>query len=124
MSDNLNIKPNGAALAAAVMAQLTKDGWRESPNAGPSHSRMLYKRFSTPTRCRLNDDRPGIQVCITVSSHDKYWSYELDLAGELHDGTWIRLHNWILPPLIDDGLALIHRLLQTWEFMAAQHPKP
>ncbi len=58
-----------------------------------------------------------MQVCVAVSRYEQWWSYELDLSGELPDGTWIKLHNWSMPESLEDGLATIPRLLKTWEFI-------
>lgn len=60
-----------------------------------------------------------MQVCVAVCQYEKWWSYEIDLHGELPDGTWIKLHNHGMPPDIEAGLATIPRLLATWEFIAA-----
>jgi hypothetical protein len=59
-----------------------------------------------------------MQVCIAVSEHKDRVSYEIDLTGELPDGTWMSLHNYGMPEDIEAGLATIHRLLATWEFCA------
>ena len=45
-----------------------------------------------------------------------FWARQL--AGGLHDGTWIKLHQWALPEDITEGLKLIPRMLDTWEFIA------
>lgn len=93
---------------------LAADGWQEYPDQFKKYSRCFYKRFDTKTRCFGNDDKPGIQVCVAVSES----SYEIDIAGGLKDGTWVKIHQWSMPENYMDGLRLIPRMLRTWEAMA------
>jgi len=95
--------------------RLCADGWRECPNQFKKYARCYYKRFDTPTPCALNYDKPGIQVEIAMSEHNGVYSLELELAGELRDGTWIKLHNYGLPKTVDEVIALIPRLVALWE---------
>ena len=60
-----------------------------------------------------------MQICVAVAEHEGRSSYEIDLHGELPDGTWIKLHNHGIPEDIEAGLAAIPRLLATWEFICA-----
>ena len=99
---------------------LKANGWKEYPDQFRKYSRCWFKRFDTPTPCRCNSDKPGMQVCVAVSEHDNHQSYEIDVQGELPDGTWIKLHNWAMPKSIEAGVALIPRLLGAWEFMCSQ----
>ena len=96
-------------------------GWREGRNDIRKYARMFYKRHDTPTRCRLNDDKEGIQVCLYVSEFDGKESIEIEVSGGLSDGTWINLHNYSLPRDIhvDKVLALIPRMLTLWECAAS-----
>ena len=94
--------------------------WKEYPDQFREYARTFYKRFDTPTVCAINDDKPGIQVCIAVSSHREFTSMELDICGGLPDGTSIKIHNYTLPNDVDKVLALIPRLLAVWE-CAANH---
>lgn len=99
-------------------------GWREFPDQFRPHDRAFYKRFDTATRCKCNDDKPGIQVCIHVCGpipqlENDIERIEMDLSGELPDGQWIKLFHWAMPLDLDECLANIPRLLATWEFMAA-----
>jgi hypothetical protein len=67
-----------------------------------------------------------MQLCVAVSEHEGRTSYEIDLHGELPDGTWIKLHNHGMPEDIEASLATIPRLLATWEFICANvqgHPR-
>ena len=102
-------------------SRLLSDGWREYPDQFRKYARCFFKRFDTPTRCICNDDKVGMQICVAVSEHEGRSSYEIDLHGELPDGTWIKLHNHGMPEDIEAGLATIPRLLATWEFICANN---
>lgn len=100
---------------------LKSTGWNEYPDMIHKEKRCWYKRFDTPTRCASNDEKPGAQVCISVSEWSyRHECYEMELSGQLPDGTWIKLHNWSMPEAIEAGVAMIPRLLATWEFIANQ----
>ena len=101
----------------AMADKLTADGWREYSGDG---DRSFYRRFETPTRCAGNDDKPGAQVCVLLYGLEGELPamYTIALYGGLADGTWIKLSQWCLPKDLDAGLALIPRLLATWEFVA------
>jgi len=102
---------------------LLADGWKECPNELRKWARCFYKRFSTPTRCACNHDKDGMQICVSVSEYNRINAYEIDLHGELPDGTWVNLHNHGMPNDLEAGLATIPRLLATWEFIA-NHDQP
>ena len=104
-----------------AIERLEKDGWREYPDQFRKYARCFYKRFDTPTSCKYNHDKAGMQVCVAVSSHDQHCNYEISLSGELPDETWIKLHNWSMPEKLEDGLATIPRLLETWEFISSRN---
>ena len=108
---------DGRLKVNAMVRHLVDEGWNEWPNPFERTARCFYKRFKTPTRCHLNDDRDGMQVQISLYTEHSV-GYEMRLDGELSDGTWIEFHQWSLPENIEDGIALIPRLLQTWEFMS------
>ena len=97
---------------------LVSDGWHEYPDQFRKYARCFFKRFDTPTHCAGNDEKHGMQVCVAVSEYGGRFSYEIDLHGELPDGTWIKLHNHGMPEDVEKGLATIPRLLATWEFIA------
>ena len=120
--DNPPTTPNGRSLASSACSLLKHDGWREYSGESRSSARCFYKRFPTQTRCHCNNDKEGIQVCVSISFHSQWWSYEINLSGELPDGTWINLHNWSMPEKLEDGLLTIPRLLKTWEFISANTP--
>jgi hypothetical protein len=94
---------------------LIKQGWKECPNQFKKYARCFYKQFETPTSCHCNNDKTGIQVEVSVAEWPGTGSCEIELSGELADGTWMRLHNHGLPRDIDAVLALIPRMLMVWE---------
>jgi len=98
-----------------ICKTLIKQGWKEYPNQFKKYSRCFYKQFATPTSCRLNEGKAGIQIEIAVLEWQGTESCELELGGELADGTWMRLHNHQLPSDIDAVLALIPRMIMVWE---------
>jgi hypothetical protein len=95
------------------------NGWREYPDQLREYARCYYKRFDTPTRCACNDDKVGVQICVAVSKYKDQCSYEIDLCGQLADGTWVKFQNYAMPDNLEEGLAKIPRLLSTWEAIAA-----
>ena len=96
------------------LQQLEDQAWREYPNQFSPASRCFYRRFDTPTRCACNDDKPGIQLCIAVSDRN----FEIDLVGELPDGTWIKFQQWSMPHGYHVVKRLVPRLLALWEAAA------
>jgi hypothetical protein len=104
--------------AAAACSQLEALGWTECPNALQPEARCFFKRYATPTLCRLNDDKPGMQVCIAIHEWPDSWGFNIELQSELPDGTWMKLHHHGFPQDIAAGLASIPRLLSTWEHVA------
>ena len=107
-----------------IIDQLTADGWREYPDQLRTYYRCFFKRFYTPTVCRCNDDKEGLQVCVAVSEHNGVESYEIDLCGELPDGSWIKLQNWATLADFEKGSQIIPKLLRTWEFINAEMTRP
>lgn len=101
-----------------IYNHLLSQGWKEGEDGFRKYTRMFYKRHATPTRCNLNNNKDGMSVLIYVSDFTGYTSYEIELSGELRDGTWIKLSEWALPRDIRLGLLLIPRLLHTWEVIA------
>lgn len=97
--------------------QLLEDtGWKRYPDQFREYAACMFKRFDTPTRCHFNDDKEGIQVCIAVSDHlANHASIEVDVSGELSNGTWIKLHNYAFGSDINKALAAVPRLLAAWE---------
>jgi len=98
-----------------ICKTLLEQNWKECPNQFKQYARCFYKYFETPTSCHCNNDKTGIQVEVSVAEWQGTGSCELELSGELVDGTWMRLHNHGLPRDIDAVLALIPRMLMVWE---------
>lgn len=111
-------RPQVKALALDPCSLLLSEGWKEGRDQFRQYARMFYKRHDTPTRCACNDDKAGMQVCIYVSELNGRTGYEIELCGELRDGTWLKLHQWAMPTDIRAGMLTINRLLSTWEFAA------
>ena len=59
-------KCNPATILRCMVRKLIDDGWREYPDGPRKYARCFYKRFDTPTRCRCNNDKAGMQVCCAV----------------------------------------------------------
>ncbi len=103
-----------------TITKLQDAGWREYPDQFNKHARMFCNRFDTPTRCACNDDKAGMQVEIHVYPPEFGLGegLEVGMCGELPDGHWIKLKHWSIRGGIEEALALIPRMLATWEFMA------
>jgi len=99
---------------------LIQEGWYESPNALKPYSRNFYKRHKTPTRCACNNDKAGIQVSIAVYEHEGKYTFEINLAGELTDETWVELKNYSHTGTLEETIKQIPRLLKTWEAINEQ----
>lgn len=99
----------------STIERLESDGWKQYPDQFRKHAKCLFKRFDTPTRCHCNDSKPGMQVCISVSEHCGVENFELDLCGEVSDGSWIKLQSYGVLNGIDGALEAIPRLMATWE---------
>lgn len=94
-------------------------GWKSYPDQFRKEATCMYKRFDTPTRCKCNDDKAGLQVCLSVSEFEhmsgKSASIELDICGELRDGSWVKLLNYGFGSDINKALAAIPSMLAAWE---------
>lgn len=99
----------------SIYEQLVMDGWREYPNQFKKYSRCFYKRFATATRCHRNDDKPGVQIELSVCEHEERISVEIELTAGLKDETWLKLGNYCLPNNLAQAYMLIPRLLHIWE---------
>ena len=98
---------------------LVTNGWRESRNRLKTHAMCFYKFYKTETLCRANRDKSGMQIEVALSyiselAHEPK-CIELELAGELADGTWLKIYQWMLPMDISVALKVIPRMLKTWE---------
>jgi hypothetical protein len=99
-----------------ICEQLASEGWREYPNQFKRHSRCFYKSIDTPTRCSGNDDKPGMQIEISLSDgFAGEASFEMEICGGLKDDTWLKILNYSLPKTVEEVTALIPRMLAIWE---------
>jgi hypothetical protein len=104
---------------------LEANGWIKSQSTYGKTGPRFYKRFKTQTRCACNHEKEGMVVGISVSQFSENYAYEIELRGELPDGTWITLMGYAMPDDVEEGVKTIPRLLATWEFIANQNqPKP
>lgn len=103
---------------------LLADGWKEYKDGRhPLSTHNLYKRFDTPTRCACNDDKKGMQVTIHLYPAGRYpnlttvpESMEMEIAGQLPDESWYKVHAWCLDPIsLETVNKTIPRLLAGWE---------
>jgi hypothetical protein len=60
-----------------------------------------------------------MQVFIYVSTLFGKVNVEMEVCGQLPDGTWFKLLNYALPPDVDTVLSMIPRMLATWEATAS-----
>jgi hypothetical protein len=110
-----NIQPPFESASSCIITTLLADGWREYSNQ-KQYARSFYKQFDTPTCCHGNEDKPGVQIEIAVG--DGYCGgvmMELELCAGLKDGTWLIIHNYLLPQTVEEVTALIPRMLAVWE---------
>jgi hypothetical protein len=108
--------------ANQICNELLSLGWREYPDQFRPQSRFFAKRYPTPTRCHCNDDKAGAQIELHVSEWRGGESMELQITAGLADGTWVKLQNYGLPKDVHSVIALIPRLLATWEAIAKPTP--
>ena len=106
------------ALRVGSSDLLAADGWREYPNSFKKWARCFYKQYDTPTHCACNDDKPGMQIEIAVSDTG---NMEMEIHGQLKDGTWLHIHNYSLPHEVEKVTALIPRMLAVWEAANDRH---
>ncbi len=108
----MNTEQTSPAPTVSSERLLAADGWREFPNAFRKYARCFYKRFDTPTRCACNYDKAGMQIEVAVADTG---GMEMELCGELRDGTWLNVSNYGLPATVQEVTALVPRLLAVWE---------
>ncbi len=111
-----------------AIRQLKAIGWREY-STPKEYVTLLCKCLATPTPCAANGDKPGQQVCIYLYNRAQMrgdrrqgFSYEIEISGQLTDGSWIRLRQHSFDGDIMDSYPVIRRLLSTWEHIAACAP--
>jgi hypothetical protein len=63
-----------------------------------------------------------MQVCVNYYKHEDNESFQIDLSGQSDDGTWLELKNYSLSSDIEKAIAVIPRLLATWETFSNYKP--
>lgn len=104
-----------ASLPTDLRAAFTALGWRKDKDQFRPYADMFWKRIPTPTPCRQNREKEGIVIAVYISELQGVQSAEMELVGELPDGSWIKLFNYSLPKTAEEILAVIPRMLATWE---------
>jgi hypothetical protein len=112
-------------LKVNIKDYLLENEWREFKDVTKDFPTIsFYKRFDTKTVCRCNSNKKGIQIIINYYPAKRMGldqlgeNYEMELVGELADGTWIKLFQWSMPKDVKEGITKIQRLLATWEFIS------
>lgn len=108
------------ASAESIGCRLLANNWRPYQDYEHPDSLCFWKRFPSQHRCRCNDEKEGIKVCCFVSDLQWRVSCELELTGELPDGTWFRTSRWGLPKDLPKVLSLIPAMIRTWDFACSQ----
>ena len=113
------------------MEYLRKNGWSAGQNrlANYEPDTIFYKRFDTPSRDRLNDEKEGQQIICNLWYMGKHGNpnfvgaaYELVLRGELPDGTCISILRYGLPDTMEGVLERICKeMLDMWEYAVTRH---
>lgn len=104
--------------ATDLRAAFTELGWRKDKDQFRPYADMFWKRVPTPTPSRLNREKEGVVIAVYISELYGVQSAEMELTGELPDGTWIKLFNYSLPKTAEEILAVIPRMLVAWECIA------
>jgi hypothetical protein len=103
------------------MKILLENGWNSDTYVLYPNAECFFKRFETPTQCHCNDDKKGLLVMIAVYAVNI--EVEVEVVGELFDGTWIKIHQYALPKDIAEVLKIVPRLLVAWEAAATWRPE-
>lgn len=98
-----------------VRSFLSSNGWVKYTSFGKP---IWCKRFDTPTRCKCNDDKSGVQIVIKEHEFDGWLSCSIDLTAKKQDDEWVEISIYG----ISDGLIEMldrqcHQLLAAWEAM-------
>lgn len=102
-------------LPTDLRAAFTALGWRKDKDQFRPYADMFWKRIPTPTPCRQNREKEGVVIAVYISEFYGVQNAEMELTGELPDSSWIKLNNYSLPNSAKGILAVIPRMLATWE---------
>lgn len=101
---------------------LTKNGFtRGNTGTARNEDGIWFKRIDTKTRCQTNDDKPGIQVCVSYYDFTKFKDgleqLEISIRSEPKDGIWIdfKCYGIRIDELEEKLDAQIQKLLKAWE---------
>ena len=105
------------SLDAVVSQHLEQSGWRKYQSLGRE---IWCKRWKDATRCKCNENQPGIQVVITVHEYDGRRSYEIDVTGEKPDGVWVKLsaYTFNAENIIQASETQANQLVSAWNLLA------
>lgn len=98
-----------------VIEKLKADGWKEYIDHSKG-GRSFYKAYPSKYAYRPSENKKELQICCTVYELMRI-EFELEIVGELKDGTWIKLLNYGLPDNIENVLNKIPRMIKTWEII-------
>lgn len=114
----------GGSHQRMVSQHLEQSGWRKYQSLGRE---IWCKRWKDATRCKCNENQPGIQVVITVHEYEGRHSYEIDVTGEKPDGVWVKLsaYSFNAEEIIQASETQSSQLVAAWNLLAndqAQRP--
>lgn len=107
--------PPAHPLPTDLRAAFTALGWQKDKDQFREDADMFWRRVPTPTPSRQNREKEGVVVAVYISDFFGVQNAEMELVGELPDGSWIKLMNYLLPKTAEGILAVIPRMLATWE---------
>ncbi|MFA7287424.1 MAG: hypothetical protein WC055_00945 [Melioribacteraceae bacterium] len=97
-------------------------GWYGGVKPGFSNADIYWwKKYNTETRCKCNDDKPGIQILVygwdIKYSSEEHKEFEIELCAEPKDGEWVTFKVYgIKDESIFDVLEVqIQKLISAWE---------
>lgn len=102
-----------------IISKLESLGWRQCPGY-ESRQATLYKRYPSRHRCQCNDNKDGMQICVSVWDEMADMttpSIEVGIVGELPDGVWVNFKVYGLrgDELFERLDGIITMLVETWD---------
>lgn len=98
-----------------AIEELLAAGLLEYDDVFRHNRRCFSKMITTPTHCSLNDGSHVVQIIVAISATSSTVNFEVELGGELKDGTWLKLHNYSGIKTAKEATEKIPRLLALWE---------
>ena len=96
---------------------LAEQGWKTGRVSQlDSCDFVWYRRYPDAPRCCLNENKPGIQVCLMMWDFGQHASFQVDIRGELLDGTPVELKAFSIPArdLIEILDGQVAKMLRAW----------